>query len=93
MILEHALWVRLHGVFGRNRKVKSESFKLFQAAAIPQPDEIDALLQSFLREKKAQLGTKYSIVCYPVEIEKMDGVIFESTRVSYGSKPIVTGVV
>lgn len=56
--------LRVRGLFGRNRKVKAESFKLLEGepGVVKTPDEVKPSVEAKLAEIKAKPGTTYEVV-------------------------------
>lgn len=52
--------VHVGGVFGRNRKAKSHSFTVLEAASEKSPEEIRPLVEAKLTEIKAKPGLRWA---------------------------------
>lgn len=83
-VFDYTLFIK--GLFGRNRSIKFDSFKLAEDCAEKMPlDQVRKLTEEKIGKLKPK-GNYWIKVCeYPSEIELMDGVRFKSTRIILGN--------
>jgi hypothetical protein len=89
--------VRVRGVWGRNRSVKSDSFKVLESEAARPVEEIRPLVEAKLREIKVKPGARFA--AYEGEREESvrsysDGTSMRSVCFAlFGDKKLYEGAV
>lgn len=87
-VYEYRLFIK--GLFGRNRKVKFESFLLTEDKESQlSVEELEKLLEAKLKELKVKGVALIKVVETPCEIENMDGVMFKSAYIQFNVAPLI----
>jgi hypothetical protein len=82
--------LKLVGLYGRNRKVKDESFTIIRDSEKQlSADEIKIKAESFLKTLKVKDMSYCAINEVDCELEDMDGVTFKSHVIKFGKPPIL----
>ena len=77
------------GLFGRNRKVKFESFTIHECAAGSEVSEsfIKELADKKMAEIKVKSG-RVRVLIYPVTVETFQGIEMKSTTISLAGQKV-----